>query len=425
MSDPFAYLVNAGWPVELLQQNHISKGRTVAEVAEAVESMIARGWAMEEIIEEELRGKPPATGAPPQAKKPILTPMTTVEAREPSYLISPYLPRGMLAVMGGESGSGKTYLALSWAAAISNGQRLPFQRQTDPAPPAGYVYYFTQENDPNTVIRPRLDLLGANLDRILIQYQDGKTVYDPLTMNDPRLEEAAKEYPPSMVIFDPIQSYLGDGVDMNKAERVRPVLDWLGDYAKRHNCTIVLVSHMSKPGAGNASALDRLLGSSDFRNAARSIVIVGRDPEDRETRVFAHGKNSIGEPGPSQKYHISGRGVTYDGPSDLAADDIIKQAAQGRNKPAVTLTATMDRLEELLGNEGWATLKQVETWQTLEGIAKSTLYNARKELALKTVHIGKPPNRTTWWLRPDIDVDLFKAIHTPDPEPLEQIELSQ
>lgn len=62
MNDPFAYLVNAGWPVELLQQNHISKGRTVAEVAEAVESMVARGITMEEIIAEELHGEPPAEG---------------------------------------------------------------------------------------------------------------------------------------------------------------------------------------------------------------------------------------------------------------------------------------------------------------------------------------------------------------------------
>ena len=353
-------------------------------------------------------------------KPPILMPMSGVEAREPSYLISPYLPEGMLAIMGGVSGAGKTYLVLSWAAAVSNGQRLPFQRQADPTPPQGYVYYFTQENDPNTVIRPRLDLLCANLDRILIQASTG--TYEPLTMNDPRLEEAAKEYPPALVIFDPIQSYLGGGVDMSRAEQVRPTLDWLGDYAKRHKCSIVLISHMSKPGRGEVSALDRLLGSSDFRNAARSIVIVGRDPSDKETRVFAHGKNSIGEPGPSQRYHITSRGITYDGPSELTADDIIKQSAQTRDKPAATLTATMAKLEALLGAEGWATLEQVETWQMMEGIAKTTLYRARSELALKTLSIGQPPNRTTWWLRPDVDVDWFKAIHTPEPE---QIELSQ
>ena len=281
------------------------------------------------------------------------------------------------------------------------------------------MYSFTQENDPNTVIRPRLDLLGANLDNILIQYQDGKTTYDPLTMNDPRLEEAAREYPPSLVIFDPIQSYLGSGVDMSRAEQIRPTLDWLGDYAKRHQCSIVLISHMSKPGRGEHSALDRLLGSSDFRNAARSIVIVGRDPNDKETRVFAHGKNSIGEPGPSQKYHISSAGITYDGPSDLTADDIISQAAQSRNKPAVTLTEAMRKLDELLGEENAATLEQVETLQTLEGISQRTLYNARKELALQTVSIGKPPDRKTWWVRPDVDVEWFKALHSPPPEQME------
>ena len=110
------------------------------------------------------------------------------------------------------------------------------------------------------------------------------------------------------------------------------------------------------------------------------------------------------------------------GPSELTADDIIKQSAQTRDKPAATLTATMAKLEALLGAEGWATLEQVETWQMMEGIAKTTLYRARSELALKTLSIGQPPNRTTWWLRPDVDVDWFKAIHTPEPE---QIELSQ
>lgn len=348
---------------------------------------------------------------------PLLVPMSTVEAREAHYLINPYLPRGMLAIMGGISGVGKTFLVLSWAAAVSKGERLPFQCPFDPAPEAGYVYYFTQENDPNTVIRPRLDLLGANLEKVLIQASGGST-YEQLTMNDPRLEEAAKQYPPALVIFDPIQSYLGTGVEMNKANEVRPVLDWLGDYAKRHNCTVVLISHMSKPGMGNTSALDRLLGSSDFRNAARSIIVVGHDPEDKESRVFAHGKNSIGPPGLSQRYHIDGaRGVVYDGECELTADDIVKQAQpQARAKPAETLTQARKRLEELLGPQGYATLEQVETLQAAEGISQRTLYNARREMALQTVAIGQPPHRQTWWLLPEIDAAQFRQNHTPPPE---------
>lgn len=358
-------------------------------------------------------------------KRSILRPVSTVQPKRATYLIKPYLPKGVLAVMGGVSGSGKTWLVLSWAAAISNGQALPFMDPLEARPESGYVYYFTQENDPNVVIRPRLDLLGANMEKILIQ-TDSEGGYDPITMNDPRLEEAAKEYPPALVIFDPIQSYLGAGVEMNKANEVRPVLDWLGDYAKRHGCTVILISHMSKPGLGNTAALDRLLGSSDFRNAARSIIIVGRDPEDKESRVFAHDKNSMGPPGDSQRYHIDGAlGVVYDGPCELSADEIVKAAAPAsRVRQAVTLTDAMRQLDELLGEEGGATLEQVEALQTLAGISKSTLYNARRELDLKTVSIGQPPNRKTWWVRPDMDVEWFKVTHTED-EPAEQLTMEK
>ena len=96
----------------------------------------AMGLTLADLATEASEGSPTVAGkaAPQTGKAPLLTPMSTVEAKEASYLISPYLPRGMLAIMGSVSGSGKTYLALSWAAAISNGQRLPFQSWATPAP---------------------------------------------------------------------------------------------------------------------------------------------------------------------------------------------------------------------------------------------------------------------------------------------------
>ena len=79
-------------------------------------------------------------------------------------------------------------------------------------------------------------------------------------------------------------------------------------------------------------------GSSDFRNAARSILIAGRDPEHPEVRVVAHAKNSLGQPGESQRYRICPQGtVAYDGPCTLTADAIIREAgtpATGNGRPA-------------------------------------------------------------------------------------------
>ena len=109
--------------------------------------------------------------------------------------------------------------------------------------------------------------------------------------------------------------------------------------------------------------------------------------------------------------------MIYDGPCDLAADDIVKQAQPGaRAKPSVTLTQARRMLEELLGPEGCATLEQVESLQVGAGISQRTFYNAKREMALQTISIGKPPKRQTWWLLPEIDAGKFKAEHAPPPE---------
>ena len=302
----------------------------------------------------------------------VLTMMSEVDPRRAEYLIEPYLPLGMLTVLGGVS---------------------------------GVVYYFTQENDPCIVLQPRLQLLGANMNRIAIQRFD--TDAPRLTLDDPRLEAAAQLIPPRLVIFDPIQSYLGAGVEMNKANEVRPILDWLSRFAQRYRCAVVLVSHMSKPNAANGEALDRLLGSSDFRNAARSIIIVGRDPDAPDVRVFAHAKNSIGQPGPSQRYRVGSYGVDTLGECELTANDIIKVGAKSAGRPATSLNVAVEALKELLGDKGWASKEDVERMCKERNIAQTTLYRAKSELHIKQLRVGSASIAKRWWLLPSVDASAI------------------
>ena len=353
------------------------------------------------------------------------------------YLVEPYLPRGMVSILGGVSGAGKTSLALDLCARLTRGKTPPVAYAAAPSgrgpfalPPRKAalregggtegdregkpadrlspctVIYLTAENDPNKVLRPRAEAMGADLTRLY--FQEGASY----AMGDEDLYNLCRAIRPDLLVFDPIQSYLGQGVQMNRAEQVRPLLDSLSALAKELDMAVLLISHMSKPGPGVCSALDRLLGSSDFRNAARSILIVGRAPDDPDTRVFAHAKNSLGIPGQSQKYHIGPGGtVAYDGPCDLTADRIIQESgtAQRTAPPAATLNAAVEALDKQLGFMGWVEYAEVVRLCAQHGFSETTMRRARAALGLNMMRMGMQPNQKTIWYRAELDKEAVQA----------------
>ena len=332
-----------------------------------------------------------------------IRPASAFAPERAAYLVQPYLPRGMVSILGGVSAAGKTSLALDVCARLTRG--AAFAPDTPPQPPAT-VLYLTAENDPNKVLRPRAEAMGADLDRLY--FQDGASY----SMGDEELAALCRVYRPALLVFDPIQSYLGQGVQMNRAEQVRPLLDHLGALAKELDMAVLLISHMSKPGPGVCSALDRLLGSSDFRNAARSILIVGKDPDHPDTRVAAHAKNSLGVPGESQQYHICENGtVAYDGPCALTADRIIRDTgdAQPRTRPAAALGTAVEVLDKQLSFVGWVEHAEVERLCARHGFSERTMQRARTALELKTLFLGRNEERKTLWYRPELDKDTVIA----------------
>ncbi len=340
-----------------------------------------------------------------QRKRPRLLPASAFAPEQAEYLIRPYLPRGMLSILGGVSAAGKTSLALDIAAAVSAGRPLPFDEDTSEKEP-GVVFYLTAENDPNKVLRPRAEAMGASLDRLY--FQEGAS----LTMSDPELETLCRSYRPALLVFDPIQSFLGPGVQMNRAEQVRPLMDKLIALAKELDMAVLLISHMSKPGPGVCSALDRLLGSSDFRNSARSILIAGAALDAPGLRVFAHGKNSLGLPGDSQLYHIDPAGtVGYNGPSDLTADRILNAAPDtGPNRrQAATLNEAVRALDELVGFVGWTDLSDVRKIAAEKNISFTTMRRARDVLKLNVLRMGMQPSQKIFWCRSDQPEESLRA----------------
>lgn len=68
-------------------------------------------------------------------------------------------------------------------------------------------------------------------------------------------------------------------------------------------------------------------------------------------------------------------------------------------------------LNDLIGEKGWAELKEIQALQEEYGISKGTLYNAKDELRLETVSRGYSKNKVTYWIASDVDKEKFLQEH--------------
>ena len=193
--------------------------------------------------------------------------MSDIQAEKVRWLWQPYLPRGKITMIQGDPGDGKTTFVLALTALLTRG--LPMPGGEAAAPPMNVIYQTAEDGLADT-IRPRLDALGAECSRVLV-IDEGER---ELTLDDHRLAQAIRQTGAGLAVLDPIQAYLGNNVDMHRANEVRPIFKRLGQLAEQTGCAIVLVGHMNK--MQGAKSAYRGLGSIDFRAAARSVLLVGR-----------------------------------------------------------------------------------------------------------------------------------------------------
>ena len=146
------------------------------------------------------------------------------------WLWYPYIPLGKLSIIHGDPAEGKTTLALWIAAACSRGLALPGGETGKPLT----VLYQTAEDGLGDTIKPRLLESQADLQKI---YTIDETDF-PLSMLDHRIGEAIEKTHAQLMILDPMQAYLGEKVDMNRANEVRTVMKGLTKVANQTGCAI-------------------------------------------------------------------------------------------------------------------------------------------------------------------------------------------
>lgn len=252
------------------------------------------------------------------------------------FLWYPYFPIGDYSVMMADGGTGKTILCCGIAAAVSSGKKLPVEEFDG----EGKNVLIISAEDSGEILKRRLKLSGADLNRVYILDRT-----DSIGMNVStdyaEFEATVEAYRPALVIIDPWHGFLGEQVDINRANATRPIFQKISGLAKECDCAIILVSHVNKRAQGE-NANNAATGSNDFINAARSAVRVIFDETDKDCRIMVHTKTNYAAYGQSVRYRINDGGVEWDGFSDITRQTL-EAAARRKSTPWEVMQRTEER----------------------------------------------------------------------------------
>lgn len=285
------------------------------------------------------------------------------------WLWEPYVPEGMITVLGGQEGSGKTQIAFELAARVTRLGRS--------------VVILSPEDPRAQVTIPRLIAVGADMSRIIFfDAEDGDddvALLTDLTV----LGDVCEEENVALVIFDPIVSVLDSGPDSDTYKAVSRELGRLARWADDHKVTVLALTHLRKASDGNA--LNQMLGSRAFTSKPRSVLMTGLHPDDPELRLLAHAKSNIGRLGSTVSYRIEGfqiqRGQTIIDTSRVKYLDLLEQfmaqdllAAPGQKPKVPKLQQCADFITSYItSHQGIVSVGEVKAAAMDEGFGQDML----------------------------------------------------
>jgi hypothetical protein len=334
----------------------------------------------------------------------ILASMVTVQ--RVSWVWPGRIPLGKVTVLDGDPGFGKSTIALDIAARVSTGSPMP-----DGAPGIdGGVLILNAEDGPADTIVPRLKAAGANLERtkILQTVPSGSGERQPdIPADIAAIEAAAVSVGAKLIIVDPLMAFLApQTTNAYKDQDVRRALSPLAAMAERIGSAVLVVRHLNK--SADASPIYRGGGSIGIIGAARSGLLVARDPDDETgvSRVLAATKVNLGPLPRSLRYSLEPHGesirVQWAGESEHFAASLLAEAASVEGR--TTQDEAVDFLRSFLeGGEAPAE----EAWRRARaaGFADRTLDRAKSRLGIKARRKGYGRDGKWIWALPDASKD--------------------
>ena len=320
-----------------------------------------------------------------------------VTPRRLRWLWRDRVPLGAVTILAGDGGLGKSTLTTELAARLSQGQLVGDLSGT---PVASYI--LSVEDDAETTVVPRLIAAGADLTRIHIPADDRGEAFPTLPDDLAALTETVRALQVKLLVLDPLGAFLSERVDSWKDQRVRRAMAPVARLARQGDIALVGIMHLNR--RDTTATSERISGSPAFRNAARSVLIFGPDPDDPDgpngnRRILAQEKANLTRPGLRsiacriESVNVRCGGATIDtsrvvfvGDSTATATTILSPAK----------SSTVERWLRAILSDGPRRASDIEAIAAKHEFTASNLRTARLKIGIKPERRGGI-SADGWW----------------------------
>lgn len=317
---------------------------------------------LDDIADDELRAKPK-----------ILC-VNDIEEKTAEWLVDGLIPKGQITSLVACGGAGKTTMLCKIVSCLTNGIPFVSEDESSVKEPLSVLYLSAEDTFEHT-LRPKLRVMGADMSKIFtVSISD--PCFSEMTFSSKTLEGVIKDNRPSLIIFDPIQSFFGEHVRLAERNDVRRCVQTLIGYGTEYGTSTILVVHTNK--RMGAFGRDRMADSSDLWDVSRSVLMIG-ETDEKGIRYMSHEKCNYGQLQQTILFSIHSTGINFEGLSDKRDEDYVYMRGKKKEKSAPALDEAKAYILQSIA-DGSVHAGELKKGATNNGISDATYKRAISEL---------------------------------------------
>ncbi|QSE90306.1 AAA family ATPase [Rhodococcus pseudokoreensis] len=345
-----------------------------------------------------------------------------VAARQPQWLAKGRIPRSAITLLVGGEGIGKSAAWVWVASPVTTGRAVP--EFGIPARDPEDVIVIVTEDDWASTVRPRLEVAGADLDRIhvICAEQDGSGA--PTFPADIHLITNS-HVRPGLVVVDAWLDTVPGGLSVKDPQQARRALHPWREAATQTGAAVMLLTHTNRISTGNAR--DMYGASGELRKKARMSLFAQADPEHEGCVLIGPEKSNLVGKVPASRFRMDS--VQHFAPTEDDDGTVPKLVLIGESEQTMREHIADqyddergDGKEDRNGIEEWlmsflnmGSQKANDVYSAADanGYSKDQAKRAKKKLGIKA---SRPGGEGPWfWSLPNLESIDPQLGSTPTP----------